>query len=25
VSRSDWEEAYRRSPKRRDRFVTLSF
>ena len=25
VSRRDWEEAYRRSPKRRERFVTLSF
>jgi len=25
VNRRDWEEAYRRSPKRRERFVTLSF
>ncbi|MBN2112845.1 MAG: methylmalonyl-CoA mutase [Acidimicrobiia bacterium] len=25
MSRRDWEEAYRESPKRRERFVTLSF
>ncbi len=25
MSRGDWEEAYRRSPQRRERFVTLSF
>ncbi len=25
MSRGDWEEAYLRSPKRRERFVTLSF
>jgi methylmalonyl-CoA mutase, N-terminal domain len=25
LSRQDWEEEYRRAPKRRERFVTLSF